>query len=95
MTSKGGGQTVGETLSGLISRLEKISDMPGLDAQVLLAYLLDKPRSWVLAHPEVPITKTEIIPSWRRRLPRLEGGRAAPVHPWHLGILRPGVRGDT
>ena len=49
-------KTVGETLAGLISRLEKTSDTPGLDAQVLLARLIDKPRSWIMAHPEAPLT---------------------------------------
>jgi release factor glutamine methyltransferase len=61
LTSKGGGQTIGRTLDWLISRLEKTSDTPGLDAQLLLAHKLGKPRSWVLAHPEAPITKNEII----------------------------------
>lgn len=38
---------------GKISRnLSGISDTPSLDAQVLLAHILNKPRSWVLAHPE-------------------------------------------
>jgi release factor glutamine methyltransferase len=40
-------------------RTRKIN-LPGetasLDAQVLLAHILDKPRAWVLAHPEVELT---------------------------------------
>jgi release factor glutamine methyltransferase len=59
MPSKAGGQTVGETLGSLITRLEMTSDMPGMDAQVLLACLLDKPRSWVLAHPEESLTGSQ------------------------------------
>ena len=56
---KGERQTVGETLDILISRLEKNSEIPGLDAQILLARTLDQPRSWVLAHPEEPLTENQ------------------------------------
>jgi release factor glutamine methyltransferase len=47
--------TVGEILNTLGSRLGKVSDLPALEAQVLVAHLLDMPRSWVLAHPEVQV----------------------------------------
>ncbi|MBE3037460.1 MAG: peptide chain release factor N(5)-glutamine methyltransferase [Chloroflexi bacterium] len=77
VTSKAGGQTVGETLDGLISRLEKTSDMPGLDAQVLLARLLDRPRSWVLAHPEAPLTGNRYT-ALEALVGRLEGGEPLP-----------------
>ncbi|MCX6038755.1 MAG: peptide chain release factor N(5)-glutamine methyltransferase [Chloroflexi bacterium] len=77
VTSKAGGQTVGETLDGLISRLEKTSDMPGLDAQVLLARLLDKPRSWVLAHPEAPLTGNRYA-ALEALVARLQGGEPLP-----------------
>jgi release factor glutamine methyltransferase len=55
-TNNIGGQTVGETLAGLTLRLEGTSDTAGLDAQLLLAHLLERPRSWVFAHPDVPIS---------------------------------------
>jgi release factor glutamine methyltransferase len=73
MTSK----TVGNTLDGLVSRLEKTSDTPGLDAQVLLARLLDKPRSWVMAHPEVPLTDDRSA-TLETLVARLEGGEPLP-----------------
>ncbi len=38
------------------SRLESLSDTPALDAQVLLAHILTKPRTWVLAHPDQELT---------------------------------------
>jgi release factor glutamine methyltransferase len=44
-------------LEDLIFRLEKCSDTPGLDAQGLLARVLDRPRSWVMAHPEISLTR--------------------------------------
>jgi release factor glutamine methyltransferase len=56
-TNKEGGRTVGTALDDLIFRLEKQSDSPGLDAQEVLARVLDRPRSWILAHPEAPLTR--------------------------------------
>jgi release factor glutamine methyltransferase len=63
---------VGTTLAGLVPRLEPVSETPGLDAQVLLARVLEKPRSWVLAHPEAPLTRTRVaaLESLVRRLER-------------------------
>ena len=55
-TNKEGGRTVGTTLDGLIFRLEKHSDSPSLDAQEVLARVMKRPRSWVLAHPEASLT---------------------------------------
>ncbi len=52
MTNKSGGKTVGTVLEGLISRLEKNSDTPDMDAQVLLAHVMGQTSSWVMAHPE-------------------------------------------
>jgi release factor glutamine methyltransferase len=75
--SKTGGRTVGETLDGLIFRLEKISDMPALDAQVLMARLLDVPRSWVLAHPEARLTGNR-SGALEALVARLEGGEPLP-----------------
>jgi release factor glutamine methyltransferase len=56
MTNKVGGRTVGTTLDDLIIRLEKNSDSPGLDAREILARVMDRPGSWVMAHPEAPLT---------------------------------------
>lgn len=41
-------------LNQIQARLLQVSETPGLDAQVILAHILGKPRSWVLAHPEIP-----------------------------------------
>jgi release factor glutamine methyltransferase len=57
MTNEGGGKTVGTVLDDLIFRLEKHSDTPGLDAQGLLARVMDRPRAWVIAHPEASLTR--------------------------------------
>ena len=75
--SKGDRQTVGETLDRLISRLEKNSERPGLDAQNLLAHTLDQPRSWVLAHPEAPLTENRFT-ALEALVVRLEEGQPLP-----------------
>jgi release factor glutamine methyltransferase len=57
--------------------MEKTSDMPGLDVQVLLARLLDRPRSWVLAHPEATLTLIQSA-ALEALVARLEGGEPLP-----------------
>ncbi len=47
-----------EFLSQLLSRLK--GDWTELDAQVLLAYAMDRPRTWLLAHLETPLTTTQL-----------------------------------
>ena len=44
--------SLADLLSDLEARLQSLSDTPRLDAQVLLAHILGKPRSWLLAHPK-------------------------------------------
>ncbi|MGA2503585.1 MAG: peptide chain release factor N(5)-glutamine methyltransferase [Anaerolineales bacterium] len=77
VSSKGWGETIGKALDGLISRLEKTSDIPTLDAQVLLAHLLNRSRSWILTHPEAPLTGDEVI-KLEKQVIRLEGGEPLP-----------------
>jgi release factor glutamine methyltransferase len=60
MINKGTGQSVGETLNKLVSQLETKSETPDLDSQSLLAHLLDKPTSWLLAHPEHPLSHQKL-----------------------------------
>jgi release factor glutamine methyltransferase len=56
MTNKDGGKNVGTAFDDLTFRLEKISHSAVLDVQELLARVMDRPCSWVLAHPEAPLT---------------------------------------
>jgi release factor glutamine methyltransferase len=69
--------SLGETLNKIARRLAPVSDTARLDAQVLLAHLLEKPRAWLLAHPEA-----ELIPGQERVLEelaaRLEAGEPLP-----------------
>jgi release factor glutamine methyltransferase len=66
-----------EILSDIRTTLADHSDTPGLDAQVLIAQSLAKPRSWVLAHPEAVITDEQqaII---QANLTRLKKGEPLP-----------------
>ena len=44
--------TITQALRENAETLTKVSDTPALDAQILLAHHLRKPRSWILTHPE-------------------------------------------
>jgi release factor glutamine methyltransferase len=77
MTNKDGWKTVGAALDDVISRLEKNSDTPGLDAQVLLARVMNRPRSWVVAHPEASLTHNRVA-MLETLVARLERGDLLP-----------------
>ena len=46
-------------LAELTARFSPLSDTPLLEAQVLLAHTLQKPKAWVLAHPEAELSLAE------------------------------------
>jgi release factor glutamine methyltransferase len=46
-------------LSEITARLTSTSDTPALDASVLLAQVIGKPRTWVLAHPEFTLPSAQ------------------------------------
>ena len=54
----------------LSQQLAPHSESPQLDAQVLLAHILQMPRSWILAHPEAELSpaQTEILQNARQKL---------------------------
>jgi release factor glutamine methyltransferase len=64
-------------LSDVTTRLSPTSDTPALDASVLIAHILHKPRTWVMAHPELTLT-TEQQEQLSPLLARLEAGEAFP-----------------
>jgi release factor glutamine methyltransferase len=47
--------TIREIIIKLSQGISGISETPALDAQVLVAHCLDRPRSWVMAHPEIEL----------------------------------------
>jgi len=62
-----------ELSAGLIP----LTDTPDLDAQVLLAHVLDKPRAWVLAHPGTTLTPKQEC-ALEKALQQLEDGVPLP-----------------
>lgn len=64
-------------LSDISNRLALFSDTPDLDASVLLAHILDKPRTWVLAHPELTLADQH-KQQMEAALARLENGEPFP-----------------
>jgi len=64
-------------LSDITTCLAAISDTPALDASVLIAHILKKPRTWVMAHPELAPT-AEQQKQLENLLARLERGEAFP-----------------
>jgi len=54
-----------------------ISDTPSLDASVLIAHVIKKPRTWVMAHPELALT-AEQQKDLDDSLIRLEQGESFP-----------------
>ncbi len=51
--------TIQEILFQLSQRLHQFSETASLDAQVLVAHCLDKPRTWIIAHPEAPLNNAQ------------------------------------
>lgn len=64
-------------LSDISARLASVSDTAALDASVLLARIVDRPRSWILAHPELTLTD-EQQNQLDVSLARLENGEPFP-----------------
>ncbi len=61
----------------LTHRLESHTDTPRLDSQVLLGHILEKRRSWLLAHPEADITPQQ-KKALSSAVSRLEAGTPLP-----------------
>lgn len=44
--------TISQALAKSVEILQKVSNSPNLDAQILLANTLKKPRAWIISHPD-------------------------------------------
>lgn len=64
-------------LSDISNRLASVSDTPALDASVLLARIMERPRSWILTHPELTLTD-EQQKQLDTSLSRLQNGEPFP-----------------
>jgi release factor glutamine methyltransferase len=51
--------TIQKILTQLSQQRQQHSETATLDAQVLLAHYLEKPRTWILAHPEVQLNEPQ------------------------------------
>jgi release factor glutamine methyltransferase len=76
-TSNGGGQTIGEVLDGLLLCLDRTSDIPSLDAQLLMAHLLSRSRAWILTHPEALLSSDQVL-TLEKQVNRLQKGEPLP-----------------
>ena len=52
-------QEVKSLLSQAVARLAATVDLPDLEAQLLLAYVLQKTRTWLLSWPEAPVDEEQ------------------------------------
>jgi release factor glutamine methyltransferase len=57
-----------------MSRLSRVTDSPRHEAEILLAAALDKPRSWLLAHPEQPILDCDATDRYEAHVTRRSHG---------------------
>ena len=58
-------------------RLSPLSDTPQLDAQAVMAHIIDKPRTWVLSHPVSPLNNEQLA-QLNGLIQRLELGEPLP-----------------
>jgi release factor glutamine methyltransferase len=68
---------IGNYLTSFSIKLKPVSETPFLDASVLLANLLGKSRSWVLAHPEAFVSQDQ-QQALEEALRRIKAGEALP-----------------
>ena len=54
-------KTLSAALAHIRQNIAGLTDTPGLDAQVLLAYACKKDRTWVLAHPEYELNAEDTL----------------------------------
>jgi release factor glutamine methyltransferase len=64
-------------LEQTVPQLWPVSDTAELDARVLLANILDKPRTWIEAHLETQLTRSQLAAA-KKALARLEAGEPLP-----------------
>ncbi len=68
---------IASLLKQVADRLQAVTDTPVLDAQVLIAHILQKPRSWVVARPETLLSDDQ-QQALEEAVRRLEQGEPLP-----------------
>ncbi|MCX6072442.1 MAG: peptide chain release factor N(5)-glutamine methyltransferase [Chloroflexi bacterium] len=71
------GISIGEALTRGSCELSPVSETAARDVQVVLAEMMDRPREWLLAHPETPVPR-EINDQLASALQRLTAGEPLP-----------------
>src|SRR5512146_283014 len=66
-----------DLLDSTIARLVPFSDTPQLDAQVLLAHIFEKPRTWLMAHTG-SASDDRLIARLEKLVRRIEEGEPLP-----------------
>lgn len=69
--------TLSEWLARARRSMAQFSDTPGLDSQVLMAEVLERPRAWVMAHPQAELNEMQ-SDRLQSQLQRLETGEPLP-----------------
>ena len=64
-------------LTDLTTGLRDVTDTPDLDAQVALAHVLDKSRTWILSHLDSPLSDSQ-ADSVQQALSKLQAGTPLP-----------------
>ncbi len=70
-------RSLGDLLNSLTRRLKAHSETPALDAQTLLVHILQRPRAWILAHPEARLEPAQVA-ALAAAVQRLEAGEPLP-----------------
>ena len=67
------------TIGDLVKRFasQSVGDLPLLDAQLILAHILDKPRTWIASHNDTPLTPPQ-LDSAHQAFARLKAGEPLP-----------------
>lgn len=68
---------IGDQVAFIRQLLAPVSETASLDAQVLMAHILQKPRSWILAHPEALLTSPQ-EQALAQAVHRLQNGEPLP-----------------
>jgi release factor glutamine methyltransferase len=68
---------IGDWVASIRQLLAPVSETASLDAQVLIAHILQKPRAWVLAHPEALLTSPQ-EQALTQAVHRLQNGEPLP-----------------
>ena len=87
---------VSALLTNVTNRLSSMSDTPALDASVLLAHIVGKPRTWIMAHPELTLTE-EQQERLQKSLVQLENGEPLPyvLRHWEFFGLQFDITSDV